>query len=127
MSKNDFIQKANAIHNNKYTYDNCVYVNARTNIIITCPIHGDFKQLPCHHLNGHGCPKCKTSRGENLVKLILDKYNINYKQQYKINIDKSINPSGKAYIDFYLPDYNMFIEYNGEQHYIQREFFGGAV
>jgi hypothetical protein len=48
MSKNDFIQKANAIHNNKYTYDNCVYVNARTNIIITCSIHGDFTQLPCH-------------------------------------------------------------------------------
>ena len=127
MTKQNFVNKANEIHNYKYNYDKSIYKNARTNILITCPKHGDFEQLPCHHLKGHGCPKCKISKGENLVKLILDKYKINYKQQYKINIDSDINPSGRAYIDFYLPDYNIFIEYNGEQHYIQREFFGGAM
>ena len=34
-----------------------------------------------------------------------------------------INKSGKAYIDFYLPDYNTFIEYNGEQHYRPIKYF----
>ena len=28
-------------------------------------------------------------------------------------MDKNINFSGKAYLDFYLPDYNIAIEYNG--------------
>ena len=31
------------------------------------------------------------------------------------------------YIDFYLPDYNIFIEYNGEQHYVPIEHFGGEL
>ena len=32
-----------------------------------------------------------------------------------------------AYIDFYLSDYNLFIEYNGIQHYIPQKYFGGQI
>lgn len=127
MPLETFIQKANLIHSNRYNYNKCTYINARTKVIITCPIHGDFEQTPDHHLRGVGCPSCASSNGEKLVKGILDEYNINYIQQYEISIDTNINPSGKAYIDFYLPDYNILIEYNGEQHYIQREYFGGEL
>lgn len=31
------------------------------------------------------------------------------------------------YIDFYIPEYNIFIEYNGEQHYVPIEHFGGEL
>ncbi len=27
-------------------------------IIITCRIHGDFRETPNRHLQGHGCPTC---------------------------------------------------------------------
>ena len=30
--------------------------------------------------------------------------------------DTLVKPSGYAFIDFYLPDQNCFIEYNGKQH-----------
>jgi len=53
-----FISKANAIHNNKYTYDSVVYKNIREKVIITCPIHGKFEQTPDNHLQGRGCPRC---------------------------------------------------------------------
>ena len=80
-----------------------------------------------NHLRGTGCPKCCQSKGEKqITKLLLEK-NINFISQYKINIDSNINSSGNAFIDFYLPDYNTFIEYNGEQHYIAKEFFGGKL
>jgi len=53
-----FISESNKKHNNAYTYDNVVYVNNLTKVLITCPIHKDFEQLPECHLRGHGCRDC---------------------------------------------------------------------
>ena len=53
-----FIEKSNNVHNNKYKYDKVVYVNANTNVIITCLIHGDFEQSASAHKKGQGCNKC---------------------------------------------------------------------
>lgn len=52
------IKKYLKVHQNKYSYKKTEYINPQTKIIITCPIHGDFEQLPYAHLNGQGCPKC---------------------------------------------------------------------
>jgi hypothetical protein len=54
----EFINKATIIHGDKYDYRDLVYINARVNSIIICPIHGKFKQLPTNHLKGKGCLKC---------------------------------------------------------------------
>lgn len=57
------------IHNNKYNYDKVEYVNAHTNVIITCPIHGDFPQLPNNHIKGFGCKYCNGVRtNEQFIK-----------------------------------------------------------
>lgn len=126
-TKESFAEKSNKIHNNKYNYSLVNYIDNKTHVNIICPIHGVFSQRPDKHLRGQGCPKCNHSHGENEVERILISKNIEYYSQYIINIDKSINPSGYAYIDFYLPKYNLFIEYNGEQHYINRIHFGGKI
>ena len=55
----NFIQKANVIHDDKYSYEKTEYSGALTKVIITCPIHGDFEQTSSNHLNGSGCPSCK--------------------------------------------------------------------
>ena len=54
----DFIQKAKRVHEDRYIYSKTCYINSNTPLTITCPIHGDFKQLSGHHLKGCGCPKC---------------------------------------------------------------------
>lgn len=60
FTQEQFIQKAQQIHSNKYTYEKFVYVNAKTSGLITCPLHGDFLQKPREHLyKKAGCPKCK--------------------------------------------------------------------
>lgn len=46
------------IHEFKYDYHNVKYSNAHTDIIIQCPIHGDFTQSPKNHIRGSGCPVC---------------------------------------------------------------------
>ena len=54
----DFIQKARQLHNNKYDYSKVKYKNNYTKVILSCSIHGEFKQTPNSHLSGHGCPLC---------------------------------------------------------------------
>ena len=52
------IEKANEKHNNFYSYDKVDYQNSATQVIITCPEHGDFHTTPKNHRNGIGCPHC---------------------------------------------------------------------
>ena len=58
LTRDSFIEKANSIFNGKYSYEKVNYVDYKTEVTITCPIHGDFKQRPSNHLKGHGCPHC---------------------------------------------------------------------
>ena len=53
-----FIESAKKVHGNKYDYSKVNYINRSTNVIITCPKHGDFEQTPINHLKGEGCPYC---------------------------------------------------------------------
>lgn len=190
MSLSEFIEKSNYIHNYKYSYDKVSYINSQTKVIIICPIHGEFNQIPnshlkngcfkcgrsitgeknklglnnfilnsnklhnnkydyslvdryegynqviniiCkkhgffeqkvgNHLSGSGCINCKNSKGEVYIKNILDKYNINHESEKRFDNckDKRSLP-----FDFYLPNINMLIEFDGIQHYEAHEFFGG--
>lgn len=130
----EFIEKAKQIHGNKYDYSKVNYKNSYTKVLIICHNknsqgikHGEFLQDPSNHLSGSGCPKCKQSHGEAFISNYLKANKIDFVTQYSINIDSSINSSGKAYIDFYIPSKNLFIEYNGEQHYILKRHFGGEI
>ena len=112
ITTDDFIEKAKGIHGDKYDYSKVVYINNRTKICIICPEHGEFWQTPDKHLQGRGCSKCKFSNIEREVEILLHKNNINYEYEKKF-------PEwlGKQSLDFYLPDYNIAIECQGEQHF----------
>lgn len=128
LSEKDIIERAKQIHGDKYDYSKVKY-NTGNKIEIICPEHGSFYQRYDAHLSGQGCPLCKSSKGEQLIINLLEDNNIDYIPQYEIDINPSINPSGKAYIDFYLPQYNIAIEYNGTQHYKYIPYFhkGGII
>ena len=53
-----FIRKAINIHGNLYDYTKVLYKDAHSNVDIVCKYHGEFKQTPSNHLQGHGCPEC---------------------------------------------------------------------
>jgi hypothetical protein len=60
LTTEEFIEKANKVHNYKYNYSNIDYISAHKKINITCPLHGKFEQSPSNHIyNKRGCPKCK--------------------------------------------------------------------
>jgi len=72
--------------------------------------------------NKTGCPFCKMSKGEKLIKKYLDDNKILYRSEFRFTDLKNSRPLP---FDFYLPDYNMCIEYDGIQHFIPIEYFGG--
>lgn len=81
-----------------------------------------WAQSPQHFIEGCGCPKCcrKQSRGETEIRVFLENNKINFLTQYRIGSDKE-----RLYCDFYLPEHNLVIEYQGEQHYFPVPTFGG--
>jgi G:T-mismatch repair DNA endonuclease (very short patch repair protein) len=59
LTTEDFIKRAKRIHGNKYNYFKVKYINNETKVKIICPIHGEFRQTPNHHLNRkQGCLYC---------------------------------------------------------------------
>lgn len=99
------------------------YKGAETNILHKCLKCGnEWMVRPSNLLSGKGCPNCKKSNGELLVKEWLDNHTVNYKTQYMFEGCRNIRPLP---FDFYLLDYNACIEYQGEQHYRAVDFFGG--
>lgn len=58
---NDFIEKSNIVHHNKYDYSKVEFKGSTMPITIICPKHGEFVQRPSNHIRGQGCPICANS------------------------------------------------------------------
>lgn len=117
----EFIKRSNIVHQNKYIYSKSNYINDKTKIQIECPTHGTFNQSPSKHLSGQGCPECYSlivSKGESFIKNFLYINNIEFEYQKTL-------PGTKLKFDFYIPKKNMYIEYDGIQHFKPRLRFGG--
>lgn len=124
FTKEEFIKRANMVHDFKYNYDKVNYINIKTKVIIQCKEHGDFLQTPNNHLSGCGCPKCNESKGEREISNILDENKINYLREFSFDNLKSRK---KLRFDFVIFDnknnLKYLIEYNGVQHYEYRNVF----
>ena len=86
-----------------------------------------FEVFPKEHISGKRCPFDNESKGETLVRVYLEKNKISFKQYQKLQgCFSEIN--GRCILltfDFYLPELNVVIEYDGEQHFRPIERFGG--
>ena len=58
LTTEEFIRRAKEVHGDRYDYSKVEYVNTRRKVCIICPKHGEFWQIPLHHLKGSGCPNC---------------------------------------------------------------------
>lgn len=118
-----YLNIVNEVHNSRYKYPNLNIENITSDFIkIICPIHGVFEQNAYQHKRGQGCPKCNISKGEKDIELLLQKNNLKYCNQYKF---KDCKYKKSLPFDFYLPDLNICIEYDGRQHFECVEIFGG--
>ena len=61
LTTEEFIKKAREVHGDRYDYSKVEYVDTKTKVCIICSKHGEFEQMPNHHLRGCDCPKCVMS------------------------------------------------------------------
>ena len=94
-----FINKANEVHNYKYTYNNSVYVGDKVKLFITCKEHGDFEQIPNSHLKGNGCPSC-AGRDRTTTQLIKE-FRCVHGDKYKY-LDEYVNTRTKFKMECHL-------------------------
>lgn len=122
-SHTEFLNQIYNLYGNKYTI--CSQYKGDANpITIQCnTCNKKYKGIPTRLLQGFStCPYCNQPRGELLISLILDSKSIVYEVQKTFPNLTDIKPLS---YDFYIPSYNILIEYQGEQHYKSKEFFGG--
>jgi len=104
----EFIDRSNQIHSFKYNYDNVVYVNQHEKVTITCPIHGNFNQMPQDHLRGKGCPKCNAPylNGRTKKELLTDFRKIHGRKYSYPNLPEHCN--NRQYIEILCSKHGLF-------------------
>lgn len=116
-----FIENSKLIWSNtiiEFDYNTLVYNGKRKLFTMNSDV-GIISQLPDNHLSGF-LPRKST--GETIIENILNKYSIFYEREK--TFDGCVNKK-KLRFDFYIPDKNICIEYNGIQHYQKVDRFGG--
>lgn len=94
------------------------YVNSSTNITLKHEVCG--KEFPMRFYNFKArmnCTRCKNageSVGERNIRLYLEENNYTFEREKEF---EGMTNERNLRIDFYLPEYNLAIEFNGEQHY----------
>ena len=89
----EFVSKAKAVHGDRYDYSKVEYINKKNKITIICNLHGEFKQTPNSHLQGHGCKSCA---------VLKHKFNVTSSTNKFIQKAKAVH--GDRY-DYSLADY----------------------
>jgi hypothetical protein len=113
----DFIIKANKLHDNIYDYSKVIYVSTHKKVNIICKTHGSFMQAPNDHLSGSGCNQCLPSNySKECIKWLKTiEYNLGYKLQHAENKgEKQVILNNKIYrFDGYDEKTNTIYEYFG--------------
>jgi len=107
MNGDEFIKECSVVHNGFYSYSKTYYINAKSKITITCPIHGDFIQPAGNHLSGRGCKECaiikKIPKHKNtFIKKALNIHN------YKFSYDNIDYINMKTKINLLCPEHGEF-------------------
>ena len=85
-------------------------------ILAKCKICGhEWKTTGVNLTQGHRCPFCSKSNFEIEVSKVLNKWKYRFESEYVFDNCRDVLPLP---FDFYLSDYNVLIEADGEHHYI---------
>ena len=115
----DFVKKLYNFRNDIEVIGN--YEGYHKKILCRCRSHDElFYSTPANLFHGHtSCPAYvvedeKCSKGERYILKYIRSKNYHYSYQHTFDNCRFIMP---LRFDFYLPDFNTCIEYDGEQHY----------
>ena len=118
-----FVKELEKVHPNIKILEE--YRGSHTKIRYLCTECGyEHSATPTNLLTGYGCPRCKsTSKGEEKIEAFLKESGIKYEKQKCFDDCRDQLP---LRFDFYLPDYDILVEFQGEQHYRVGYCFGST-
>jgi len=58
LTTEQFIARARQAHGDRYDYAQTDYQNSSKPVVVICPVHGPFMQIPSNHLSGRNCKYC---------------------------------------------------------------------
>lgn len=97
------------------------YIDENTKVLVRHNCGFIWKVIPKKLYGAIGCPKCnkRRSKGEQKLTSLLEQKSVPF--EIEKSFDWSSN-SRRRY-DFFLPTYNLLIEYQGRQHFEETNFF----
>lgn len=109
-----------------YTLLSEEYKNSHQRLKIKCDTCDNIWEMNWNNFKiGKRCPKCyeltNSSKGVRKIKSILEDYNIEFITEYRFDDCKY---KYTLPFDFYLPNYNLLIEYDGQHHFKPQDFAG---
>lgn len=118
-----FEERCRKVHDDRYEYCGD-YRGGRYKIKIWCKTHKEHfhQNADAHLLKKQGCPKCCLSKGEIKIEKWLKSHKVKYDYERRF---PGCKLKFELPFDFYLPDYNLCVEYDGAQHYYPITKFGG--
>ncbi|WP_456364137.1 hypothetical protein [Priestia aryabhattai] len=112
-AKNTYIKSVREVHGNDIKVLG-EYVNSKTKIGHLCMrCNEPFKAAPNHIRKGSGCPHCHISKGEERIRRHLQDNDTAFIREWK---EHTCRHYKLLPMDFYLPEYNVVIEFHGIQH-----------
>lgn len=85
----------------------------------------EYRVTPKNFKKGRRCPRCRESYGETRIRKALENLGVEYEQE-KV-VQTGLDSPSFLRLDFYLPEFNNVIEYDGEQHFAPQTSFGGVA
>lgn len=106
LGQEAFLTKAKDVHNGRYDYGKVVYEHGRKAVVIVCPVHGEFKQLPQVHLSGSGCKACFTDKHRSNTSEFVSKARTLHGDKY--DYDKVVYTTSKVKVEIVCKDHGSF-------------------
>lgn len=121
MTNDEFVMKLHTVNPDIEPLD--PYVTMKTPIRYRCKKDGYvWEAIPNSVIHGSGCPQCNESSGERKIRQWLERHHLDFifQKKYDDCKDKECLP-----FDFYVPSFDVLIEFDGAQHFRAVELFGG--
>ena len=88
----EFVAKATLVHGGRYTYEKVLYRNKLSQIIVTCPNHGDYKVSATIHIQGY-MGRCCSSEAKKGIRTRKDTFEYLARKNAKNNNQMFFNGS----------------------------------
>jgi predicted nucleic acid-binding Zn-ribbon protein len=128
FNHDEFVDRINEIHDGEIEVLD-KYINLNTKIKFRHKTCGHvWEATPCSVMShANGCPRCSSSRGEKLVRRILQNHNITFQEQYRFSDCRNKRSLPFDFAVFKNGNLLFLIEYQGLQHYKPIPRFGGEA